>query len=491
VSTLLALAPLLVVVALLATRRVTLLQAGVAALVTAVPVVIAALPAETPLGPFFLEQTLRGCWLAWHAVAVIWAGLFFYRALTTADVDVDAGAVPAEAFSHRALFSAVFLLGPFAESATGFGVGMIIAMTVILRLGIVGAPAILFGLFSHMLVPWGALGIGTGAGVAHVTPAELGVATAVLISPPLLLFLGIFWRTLAAAGHRPSRAEKLDDVAWIVLLVVSLILANRYLAVELSGLASAGGLLVVRFLRDRRPALADWLAAAGRGAPYLALSGILVASRTVPPVHDTLRSVLDFAPYTDMPDFAVFYNPSFWLVAVAGTGLVATGRSNRLGRVTVESLIGSWQPAAITVVFIALAIWLSSAGIAALLGERLYAALGPAAIVASPLFGAIAGFLTSSNTASNGMMIPVLVALGAHAGIAPAWMGAINNAVGSSMTMLSPIRIAMGAVLIGQPGAGTRVYRLAWPIGLVVVGSLMLEALALLILAGRAVRFVS
>jgi lactate permease len=123
---------------------------------------------------------------------------------------------------------------------------------------------------------------------------------------------------------------------------------------------------------------------------------------------------------------------------------------------------------------------LSSAGAARLVGEGLRAGLGASAPLMGPLFGAAGGFLTGSNAASNGMMMAVQAALGPGLG---GWPAALQNVAGSNFSLLSPIRVAMVAALIGGAGADGAIYKRAWPIGAMLLAILLAEA-ALLCLPG-------
>ena len=85
---------------------------------------------------------------------------------------------------------------------TGFGVGYIIALAALRRLGLGGLSALLLGLYSQSLVPWGALAIGTtvGATLAGLTPNQLGLGSAILQVPIHAFYLVLYWRFAQEAG---------------------------------------------------------------------------------------------------------------------------------------------------------------------------------------------------------------------------------------------------------------------------------------------------
>lgn len=100
------------------------------------------------------------------------------------------------------------------------------------------------------------------------------------------------------------------------------------------------------------------------------------------------------------------------------------------------------------------------AGLVANTAERLF---GGAATALVPPFGALSGFLTGSNTGSNGMMMPVQAALAHAGGASVAWAAAVQNVAGSTFTMLSPVRIATACALFGLAGRERAAYARSWP----------------------------
>jgi len=130
----------------------------------------------------------------------------------------------------------------------------------------------------------------------------------------------------------------------------------------------------------------------------------------------------------------------------------------------------------VTIAFVAMAQVLASAGAARLVGASLRAALGSGAPLLGPLFGAVGGFLTGSNSASNGMMMAVQAALGDGLG---GWPAALQNVAGSNFSLLSPVRVAMAAALVGGIGADAQIYKRAWPIAVMLLAVLLAEAAVL------------
>ena len=190
---------------LLASGRVSALVAGLAGLSATLRGLLHHRPAEAAAAPcsarLFLRETAAGAWLSWHVIAIIAAGMFFHRCLQARDGAADASGTLAA--NPRRLWSVCFLLAPFGEAVTGFGIGYIIALTGLRRIGIGGLPALLLGLYSQSLVPWGALAIGTtvGATLAGLTPNQLGLGSAILQVPIHAFYLAALL-ALRARGRR-------------------------------------------------------------------------------------------------------------------------------------------------------------------------------------------------------------------------------------------------------------------------------------------------
>ena len=242
-STALALLPLLLVLALLASGRFSALTAGIVGL--------AATVAVSGAGTALLAREVpAGAWLAWTVIAIIAAGMFFHRCTLARGLHEDV----ASEVTPRRLYAVCFLLAPFAEAVTGFGVGYIIALAALRRLGLGGITALLFGLYSQSLVPWGALATGTtvGATLAGLTTNQLGLASAVLQVPTHFFYLLLYWRFARDAKIHVSTVQKIDDALWTALLLALVWLMNRYADAEIAAAAPTALLLALRFWRG------DW-----------------------------------------------------------------------------------------------------------------------------------------------------------------------------------------------------------------------------------------
>ena len=410
-----------------------------------------------------LVQAGAGLWLAWLVISIIVSGMFFQRCV---QLQARSEPVSLEAARPARLWVVCFLVAPFAESVTGFGVGYIVALGALRQLGITGMPALLLGLFSQSLVPWGALGIGTtvGASLSGLSVNELGLRSAILQGPIHLLYLLIYWRLAASAGWAVPLAQKLDDLAWTLLLIGLLALANAVSEVEIAGAAPTALLLAIRFWRDERPSRARALGVLREQLPYVVLTVALCATRLIAPLRDALKSLWLIRPFESAPAFSPFYAAGFWLLLVSAWML---WRARVVpGPVIGQTLRGAWRACGVTLAFLVMAQLYVGAGLARQLADALSAVAGTAAVAGVPLFAAVAGFLTGSGAASNAMLMPMVNSLANSLQLDNPWLAAVQNGVCANLSMLSPIRVSMGAAILGFAASEGLIYRKAWHLAL-------------------------
>lgn len=438
-------APLAAIVLLLASGRADPLRAVVVALALAVPAAAVSVAPETALAPLLAEEATRGAFLALQPIAVTLAGLVFHGAVSARPRDRadDGGA------THARLFTICLLLGPFFETVTGFGVGAVFAIGDLHALGILGAAGAALSLFSQVLIPWGGLGPGTllGAALAGVPLRALGAWNAVLSAVWLMTLLPVFWRLAAEAGLPPSRRDRLEGIAIMLVFGVLLIAANLLVTVEVAGLLALGPPLLWQ-LRHRivRPG------ALRAAAPYLALSAVLLATRLIPGVAAALTSVAMLQPWTDLPGFALLHQPGMLLGAV-GLGVLATVTGRR--RAVLRSAVArGTRPAVLMLGYVVLARLLGGSGAAASLARALAASAGPALPFIVPLLGAAGGFFAATNVGSNSILMPIQSAMALP--LPPAFVAAVQNFSGSAFCVVAPMRLGATAALAADgtaPGA--------------------------------------
>jgi lactate permease len=443
--------PLLVLVGLLGFARTGPVVACAAAIAASVPAFLATRPVGELAG-FFGASLAEGAWLAVVPVGIVAAGLVFHGAV----VAREDGATPPGDVSDR-MFTAAFLLGPFAETVTGFCVGAIFALGVMLRAGVPAVPAAAMSLLTLALIPWGGLGPGTavGAAISGVPGQELGARNAWIVAAELPLLLLLFWHWSAAAGFRVPVSRRLGQLGWVLAVGASLILWHRVAPWELCGVLATGPLLAARMLLADPPrGVAGWVRAVRGAGPYLVLAAVLLGSRL-------WRDAPALQPFPGLPPLPANHA----MVGIVLVALAVALVQPAPGRLVGDAMRRAWRPALALLVFVVLSRFLSNAGIPQALAHALAGAFGPAAPYASPLLAGISAFFAGTNVGANSTMMPLQGELGRLAGMAPAALPAIQN--GTLFLLLAPQVVGMIAGLAGGGVTPAAIWRLAWPVALV------------------------
>ena len=471
--------PLALVLALLATRRVTLASAGLVALAATLPAVIWLRGAEGIAGFLWIES-LKGAWVSWQGLSVIFAGVMLHQVLHRRPArETPDGA---QVDIHRGAFAAAFLYGVFVETAVGFGVGTIVAVVGLMRLGLSGPAAAALSIFSQIFVPWGAMAVGLGiaAGLLGIEVTALGGSSAEVAAMTLPLLMPFFWALLRSAGVALRPANIAIDILLILAMGGLLVAVNRYLAVELGGLL-APGILIVATMGPRLLRNPDHAARLIRDVwPYLLLAGSLLATRLAPGLPGLLHSVLDLRPFDGLPAFPVLYHASFWLMATAIAAAPISVWRGGWGTLLRDSLLMARTPLLVTLFFVVQAQWMLESGAAGAIGAAWHSLAGDLSVLAAPLFSAAIAGPSGSNTAAMAMMMPVMAPIAAQTGVSMLAVAAAQAVGGGLSTMLSPGRIALAASLTGLQGRETVVYRQMLPAAAAILGAPIL-VLALLV----------
>jgi lactate permease len=219
--------PILVIGLLMASGRASSIGAGLVG--ASLAEIIAMTAAPTVLTPgMALAAAAKGPCLSWLVGLVILSGLFFREVVSGDD------AATGKTNRRRRVFAACLLIGPFTESANGFGVGQVATVVLLRGLAVPPLHMALLALFSQILVPWGAMANGTLVG-AHLA----GVSAK---RPLLFAWLLVFWRFCAAAGVDSKSTDLASEFAWVAVMAALLIVANILFGPEVAAMAALGPL---------------------------------------------------------------------------------------------------------------------------------------------------------------------------------------------------------------------------------------------------------
>ncbi|GAB7531239.1 L-lactate permease [Pseudomonas sp. 3A(2025)] len=402
-------------------------------------------------------------------VPYILGGLIFWQIAMSkpAGMAVQSPALEAgtTVLRRRTAFFACFLIGPFAESATGFGVGMLGTVALLRGMRLAPVHLMIFALLSQTFIPWGAMGSGTilAAAYARMSPSDLGVYSVIPVSLLMIIWLPLFWRTAANAGMAASRTECLREALWMIGTLVLLAMATDCLGPETGLLAAFGPLILLRFLSDRKPDSQQALNALVAAMPYIVLVAGLVASRLLPDFRTLLTSLGKVAPYDDLPKWSPLFHAGSWLIGGALMTAAIKGTLLQLPK-ELQTAWKTGKQAVLTVfLFAMLAEVLTAAGISHAFAQGMFDTLQTSAVLLTPITSAAFGILANSGNAPNSLFMPSQYALAVQAGLSIPALAALQHTSGTCMGLFSPVRMSIAAGLCVGHNHERAVYRLLLP----------------------------
>lgn len=358
---------------------------------------------------------------------------------------------------------------PFAESLTGFGIGVTIGIPLLAHFGLPARKVAVIGLLGLCAVPWGSMGPGTliAATMSGLSFHDLGVASAAISIIPFVV-TGVTAAWLAASPKERGKAV-LQGALSGVALTLAIAAANLLFGTAPAGALGALAMIVLHVLFGHRRSSGLGLETIGRRALWsyaILLGGVLAAGWAV---RATGLS----------ENWRYLGSPALWL-------FIAAAWFAR-GRPAPQSLHKTWtswrQVAPVTGLFILLGILMAVSGMAAHLARTL-AGAGTAYLAAAPFVGAVGGFVTGSNAGANAMFATTQAEIARSLGVDVLWFMAIHNVAAAFLLMASPGKIEM-AVQLSPAGAAEHrrwVQLAALGVALVVVSAL---AVLNIILGGR------
>jgi lactate permease len=479
--------PILTPVVLLLALRQSALRAGAAGL--AVALAVALLVPAFRLPAAGLGQAVVGGALTTVSVAyVLLGGLLLYAVLREGQAlqAIATGAARAVPDPGRRALLMVFGLSVFLESATGFGIGIVVVAPLFAALGYPPRQAAILALTGQCAVTWGALGIGTslGADLTGIAAPWLGVLAAPL-SVPLMLLSGAvaLWLT----GGAMALWRRLPELLLYTAILAAALAGGSYaLGIEVAGMIAglavvAAGLLVNYMASGRRasgpvPAPDRSPAMARALGPLALLLVLLLATRVIPPLAQWLGEVAVWRLPAAGFRLPVLYHPGFWLILTAAAAVpILRVKGDRLVAL-IGGALRQWGVATLAVAgFLSFSQVMLATGMTAVLAAAVAEGAGGLYVVLLPAIGGLGGFLTASNAGSNAMFAQFQSSVGARLGLPADLVAAAQNAAGANATLASPGRVVLAAAVTGQVGQEADLMRPA--LVLAVAGLLGLTAI--------------
>jgi lactate permease len=390
-----------------------------------------------PITPDAVAETTQSLLLLTVAVIlIIFGGILLAGFLAASGAQEKIGVWLGDAAHGRD--RAVLLLGlgvtPLAESIIGWGVGVIIGVPLLMRVGLNATRATTIALLGIVLGPWGSLGPGmlVMAEMSGFPLREIGIASAIL-SLPALVILGIAI-SIVGMGWRTALRMSGETLTTTVIMWIVLIAANAWVSVPLAGvLASFAGIACVLAFARLRGGPIPFLRrdTALSLVPYLLLVvGLLVTTG--------LTAVVDLGTWGE-----ILTSPALWLLLAAASAPPLLGMTTADTRVSIRrALTRFWPVTVITVLFIAFGGILAANGMSATLAAAA-AGLGSAFLLIVPLIGFVGGYVTGSNTPTSAMFADGVATTAGTLGASPVVALAAQNVATGVAVMASPGRVAL------------------------------------------------
>lgn len=397
-----------------------------------------------------------------------------------------------------------WVLPSFLQGVAGFGVPVVVAAPMLVRLGMAPIVAVATCLVGyHWSVTFGSMGSSffVAAGTAQLTAAATHTFA---LQASVLLAAGAVATGFVLLG----RAGDGWHDWWAVLAVggamggtlVGVAVLQPALGSTAAGLAGLLVAWVVLPRRGERPALRPLLTAA---APYLVLTGVVAVVFGVPAVRDLAARVPELAPafprttaafghvnaaVADHQPLRPLLHPGPYLLLAtavaaalvrrlgwwpgAGTGRAIAASWGRRSQSTVTSLLGLTALSGVMV----------EAGMLAALAGALAGLLGLVYVGLTPLVGALGTVLTGSTTASNALLAPLQADAARQLDVSMTALLAGQTAGGNLGNALAPLNALVAGAAAGAAGSEGAILRrsardLAPIVLLVVVGVVLLATL--------------
>jgi lactate permease len=373
----------------------------------------------------------------------------------------------------------------FVEGAAGFGTPIALAAPFLVSAGFTPASALVLALIGHVAaVSFGAIGtpLLASASIAQLDATALARSTAMyaavlgwLLPTAMLVWI----RRQARAAGEPDQPRRLG---WGIVATACFI--APYLAIawwvgpELPSLVGGlvGGVVfailwqrahprerVADVPREdiatdgtRQPKTEPSLAIAA--APYLAIIGLVMITRLVPPMRDAIAGAWTWQLYDRFDGrFQPLRHPGTLLIASLVVGAALQRRGGRAIVVALGVAARRLVLVAIALVAIlAMSRLLVHAGMIRALAAAAAEAAGSVWPLLAPLVGVLGSFVTGSATASNLLFTELQVATAEQTGLPVLQAVGAQGFGAAAGNMIAPMNVLAGAAtvgIVGQEGA--------------------------------------
>jgi lactate permease len=491
---LLALLPVLTLLALTMSRRVSGPNAALVVLVLATVVGLVAFQATSEAVVVALG---KGLWLGTWILAVVWPATLLYR-IAEAGGFSRIGAVVTTLFPNRRenLLVVAWILPSFVQGVAGFGAPIAVAAPLLLACGWSRVKAVAYPLIGyHWSVTFGSMGssfymasltatLTDGQADSFAGYAALFLAINCMAAGALLLLLEGGLR----GPWEGRRLLVLGGAAMTSTLVgVALVLpAIASVAAGAAGFVTAVGLAALDAWRRRRRAGTDvpivdsgereaaWIV-----APFFCLLATALAVNLLPAARAWVQSSVVLAPsfpatatglgwtnhaVSSFTPLEVFGHPGVFIILACGVALLIYHRRRLWDGTSGRVLFRRWRMSvkSTTISILALAsaaTMLVETGMVSALANAA-ASSGPVYPALAPVVGALGSFLSGSSTSSNALFSAFQAEVASLLSVPEAVLLAGQTAGANVGNSVSPVVILVGVAAVGAEQEMGRIFRL-------------------------------
>jgi lactate permease len=447
---------------------------------------------------FWVSQ-VRGLFLAFTVLAVLWPALLLYNIVDRAGgIRAIAGALGRSIFDRGLLLVVLaWAFSAMLEGLAGFGLPIAVVSPMLVSLGVNPVSAVAAVAVGHAWsVTFGDMGV-----IFQTLSSVVGIESAELV-PAAGLALGAACLACGLATSIILGQRRLWPAVTALALLMSLVQYGlaAFGVTALAGFGAGlvgvlGGMLFSRPPKTAEKQVFD-IQLAGAAASYGGLTVLLVAVAWPGPLRSLLYPAAWHLYLPEVGTGTGFITPAGqWLIyrpllhpgtAILIAALLSYALFRRMRLCTSGGMrtasLATWRSAAPASVGILSAVCLSTmmehSGMTHLLAQGLAALTGAAFPLVSPLVGILGAFATGSNNNSNVLFAPLQKNIAALLELDPRLLLATQTAGGSLGSMLAPAKLIVGCSTVGLQGREGEVLRrtLAYGLGI----GLLLGGLALI-----------
>lgn len=479
-SVILAVLPLLTVVALMLLLRQSSARAALIALSVAAVMGVGSYGLNLPV---FLVSQARGLALSFYILYIIWTALLLYQVVGEVGGIAALDALTSAWVPDRAAAALLFAwcLSGLLEGIAGFGVPLAVVAPLLVGLGVAPVTAVAATAMGHAWsVTFGDMGVVYQALLAVVsvpegaiTPAATAILGGVCIASGLIvaLMLGLRGTPVLARVALVGAVMSLVQASLAITGLAPLAAFGAGVAGMAAGAVLFGDRRVAAPVPRRHRAGLVALGAYGLVAGLLALPSLsrrLAVALSHPVTSLDLPEVTTGAGWvtaagTTKPVAWLLHPGTAMLVVLVPLAVLYLLRGRLSSAALRRCWSRTWKVAAPTSVgvtaMVGLAMLMDHTGMT----QQLAAAIGRAGGRAYPLLVALVGllgaFATGSNTSSNVLFGPLQEEMATMLRLSPAWLLAAQTAGGALGSMVAPAKLVLGCASVGLAGRESEVLR--------------------------------